>query len=47
MRDSFKQQLFAKHTGQSVEKIHNDIEFGLELDAAQAKEYGIVDSIIA
>ena len=41
------EQLFAKHTGQSVEKIHNDIEFGLELDAAQAKEYGIVDSIIA
>ena len=40
------EQLFAKHTGQEQSKIHDDIEFGLEMDAEQALKYGIIDHVI-
>jgi len=39
-------QLLAKHTGQSVEKIARDVERDFILNAQQAKEYGLVDEII-
>src|SRR3972149_5678046 len=39
-------QLLAKHTGQSVEKIARDVERDFIMNAQQAKEYGIVDEII-
>ncbi|MFT8358592.1 ATP-dependent Clp protease proteolytic subunit [Bifidobacterium aquikefiri] len=36
----------AKHTGQDVEKIRKDIEVDTILTADQAKDYGIVDSVL-
>ena len=39
-------ELLAKHTGQSVEKISRDVERDFIMNAQQAKEYGIVDEII-
>jgi len=39
-------QLLAKHTGQTVEKISRDVERDFIMNAQQAKEYGIVDEII-
>ena len=39
-------QLLAKHTGQSVEKIARDVERDFIMNAAQAKEYGLIDEII-
>ena len=38
--------LLARHTGQSVEKISRDVERDFIMNAQQAKEYGIVDEII-
>lgn len=37
--------ILAKHTGQSYERIERDIERDLILNATQALEYGLVDSI--
>jgi ATP-dependent Clp protease protease subunit len=45
MRD-ITNQLLAKHTSQSVEKISKDVERDFIMDAKQAKEYGIIDEII-
>jgi ATP-dependent Clp protease, protease subunit len=39
-------QLMAKHTGQSLEKIESDTERDRFLSAEEAKEYGLVDSIL-
>jgi len=39
--------LLAGHTGQDVEQIERDVERDFILDAKQAKEYGLVDQIIA
>jgi len=40
------ERLLSLHTGNSVDKIHADIEFGIELNAEQAKEYGLIDFVI-
>ncbi|HVB35188.1 MAG TPA: ATP-dependent Clp endopeptidase proteolytic subunit ClpP [Patescibacteria group bacterium] len=40
-------QILATHTGQPVEKIDRDTERDFIMSAQQAKEYGIVDEIIA
>ena len=40
------EELMAHETGQDVAKIHADCEFGIELTAEQAKEYGIIDTIL-
>ncbi len=45
MRDLLE-QILSNHTGQSVEKVHADIERDTILTAEQAKEYGIVDEVI-
>ncbi|MGM0385524.1 MAG: ATP-dependent Clp protease proteolytic subunit, partial [Actinomycetota bacterium] len=37
----------ASHSGQPVEKVRNDIERDKILTAAQAKEYGLVDQVLA
>jgi ATP-dependent Clp protease, protease subunit len=39
-------ELLAKHTGQSVEKISRDVERDFIMNSQQAKEYGLVDEII-
>ncbi len=39
-------QIMAKHTGQTEERISKDVERDFILDANQAKDYGLVDEII-
>jgi len=45
MRDALN-SLWAKHTGQSIEKIKNDTERDYFMGPGEAKEYGIVDEVI-
>jgi len=40
-------QILAKHTGQSMELIELDVERDRYLSAEQAKEYGLIDEVIA
>ncbi len=40
-------KILAKHTGQKVLRIAQDLERDYIMDAVQAKEYGIIDEIIA
>ena len=39
-------EILAKHTGMTVEKIKNDTERDRFLSAVEAKEYGIIDEVI-
>lgn len=39
-------QLMAKHTGQSLEKIERDTERDRFLSSEEAKEYGLIDSVL-
>ncbi|HEV2417429.1 MAG TPA: ATP-dependent Clp endopeptidase proteolytic subunit ClpP [Terriglobia bacterium] len=39
-------EIMAKHTGQSMEKIERDVERDFWMNAEQAQEYGMVDEII-
>jgi len=38
--------LYAKHTGQSVDRIHHDTERDNFMSAPQAKEYGLIDEVL-
>jgi ATP-dependent Clp protease protease subunit len=40
-------QILAKHTGQSMEQVELDVERDRYLSAAQAKDYGLIDEVIA
>ena len=40
-------QLMASHTGQPLEKIEKDVERDFIMTAAQAKDYGLIDEIVA
>jgi ATP-dependent Clp protease protease subunit len=40
-------QILATHTGQSLEQIELDVERDRYLSAEQAKEYGLIDEVIA
>jgi ATP-dependent Clp protease protease subunit len=40
-------QILVKHTGQPAEKVHRDTERDYFLDGEQAREYGIIDKVIA
>lgn len=39
-------QIIAQHTGQDIERISKDTDRDFYMDAAQAKEYGVVDDIL-
>jgi ATP-dependent Clp protease protease subunit len=39
-------ELYAKHTGQSVEKIQHDTERDNFMSSAQAKDYGLIDEVL-
>jgi ATP-dependent Clp protease protease subunit len=39
--------ILAKHTGQNLERIEKDVERDYIMTANQAKDYGIVDQVIA
>lgn len=40
-------QILAKHTGQDMDTIERDVERDRYLSAIQAKEYGLIDEVIA
>ena len=46
MRDLLN-EILAHHTGQAVEKIAKDTDRDFVMDAAQAKDYGIIDEVIS
>jgi len=39
--------ILAKHTGQSYDVIERDVERDRIMSASQAKEYGLIDEVIA
>lgn len=39
-------EILAKHTGQTVDKIQKDTERDFIMEAVQAKDYGMIDSVI-
>lgn len=38
--------ILAHHTGQELDRIHNDTDRDFIMDAQAAKEYGIIDEVI-
>lgn len=46
MRDLLE-EILAKHTGQSIEKIHVDTDRDFVIEAYEAVEYGIIDDVIS
>ena len=46
MRDLLE-EILAKHTGQSIERIHADTDRDFVIEANEAVEYGIIDSVIS
>ncbi len=40
-------ELFAKHTGQPVERVERDIDRDRFMSAEEAKQYGIIDNVIS
>jgi ATP-dependent Clp protease protease subunit len=46
MRDLLE-EILAKHTGQSMERIHSDTDRDFVIEANEAVEYGIIDSVIS
>jgi ATP-dependent Clp protease protease subunit len=46
MRDLLD-EILAKHTGQSIERIHADTDRDFVIEAPQAVEYGIIDEVIS
>ena len=40
------EQILSKHTGQSIERIHEDTDRDFVMEADAAKEYGVIDEII-
>jgi ATP-dependent Clp protease, protease subunit len=41
------EEILAAHTGQSVEKIHQDTDRDFVMSAAEAQAYGIIDEVIS
>jgi ATP-dependent Clp protease protease subunit len=46
MRDLLE-EILAKHTGQSMERIHADTDRDFVIEANEAVQYGIIDSVIS
>ena len=40
-------QILARHTGQTVERIHKDTDRDYVMSAEEAREYGIIDDVIS
>ena len=41
------EEIMAEHTGQDLEKVAKDMERDYFMTAEEAKEYGIIDTVIA
>jgi ATP-dependent Clp protease protease subunit len=39
-------EILARHTGQSEEKIHTDTDRDFVMSAEEARDYGIIDDVI-
>ena len=46
MRDLLE-EILARHTGQSIERIHTDTDRDFVIEANEAVEYGIIDGVIS
>ncbi len=46
MRDILN-EILAKHTGQPIEKVQQDTERDYFMSAGEAKEYGLIDAVVA
>jgi ATP-dependent Clp protease protease subunit len=40
------EQMLARHTGQTLERIHTDTDRDFVMEAGEALEYGIIDTVI-
>jgi ATP-dependent Clp protease protease subunit len=38
-------EIFAEHTGQTIERVHDDMERDRYFTAQEAKEYGLIDTV--
>src|SRR5689334_23024168 len=43
---SLLEEILAQHTGQPVERIHQDTDRDFVMSAAEAKDYGLIDEVI-
>jgi ATP-dependent Clp protease protease subunit len=41
------EQILARHTGQEIDKVHRDTDRDFVMSAEEAREYGIIDEVIA
>ena len=46
MRDLLE-QILAKHTGQTIERVHTDTDRDFVMEADEAKAYGVIDEVIS
>lgn len=46
MRDLLE-QIVAKHTGQTIERVHADTDRDFVMEAEEAKAYGVIDEVIS
>ncbi|MFQ6019983.1 MAG: ATP-dependent Clp protease proteolytic subunit [Dehalococcoidia bacterium] len=46
-RNQLIREILVNHTGQSLERITHDTDRDFFMDASQAKEYGVIDEILA
>jgi ATP-dependent Clp protease, protease subunit len=40
------EEIMAKHTGQEIEKVSKDMDRDFYMTADEAKEYGLIDTVI-
>jgi ATP-dependent Clp protease protease subunit len=40
-------EIYARHSGQPLERVHEDMERDRYFTAEQAREYGLIDRVIA
>jgi ATP-dependent Clp protease protease subunit len=40
------EEILARHTGQTIERIHGDTDRDFVMSAEEAREYGIIDEVI-
>ena len=46
MRDLLE-KILSNHTGQSIERVHNDTDRDFVMEAEEAKAYGVIDEVIS
>ena len=41
------EEILARHTGQTEEKVHRDTDRDFVMSAEESKEYGLIDEVIS